>query len=1292
MEGTRQSILNEITTWVTNQPGSSNTYWIYGLPGIGKTSLAHSICETLHERNQLIGAFFCQRDDTNSSEPRNILPTLLYKLAENSPTFRGIVAERLRSNPNLTSESMKATHFLDFFLSLPGHPNGHSCAFVIDALDECGNYQSRQDVLKALTDATALAPWFKIIITSRPEADIERFFRGITGSSYSSYDLATDRKASDDLGTFARSQFDLVASNWGLPKSWPEESDFNRVISRANGLFIFIKTLVLALEKCEDAEESLKEALQGSAGTGLESLYGLYSSILKAHSNISGFWRMIVVITTAQYRPLCKEPIAKLTGVKPNLVGKWVNALSSLLYRDEGANGAVRVRHLSISDFFLSDRCEYQANLREAHTQQGIACLEMMIKELRFNICKLDDSRVANTDVKDLQSRIEENISDSLQYSSLYWSNHICFSPDSLNRDPRALGNLKGFFEGPYTLFWIEVLSIMRMVPMGAPSLRRVITSVRVSTGHLCARQSHSDSLKDADSTLLGKIQDVCRFIITFHTPLSISAPHAYISTRPFLPSQSHLSTIFCTTFTKGIEMKGGKLASWPAPPLEWIGHTNGVLCMRYSPNGSHIVTGSIDSTIRIWDAETGTTVGEPLKGHTGWVWGVAYSPNGRHIISGCYDGTIRIWDAETGAAIGKPIEAHEKPVWSVAFSPNGRHIISGSDDGTIQIWDVEKSAAVGKPLEGHIKSVLSVAYSPDGQNIVSGSKDLSVRIWDSETGGMVGNPLEGHRASVRSVIYSPDGRHIVSGSDDNTIRIWDAHTGAAVGKPLEGHGGGVNSVAYSPNGRQIISGSDDYTIKIWDAATGIAVGEPLRGQLSRVWSVAYSPDGRYTISGYDDGIIRIWDAVTGDAVGKPLEAHRNRVSSVAYSPDGRHITSGCDDMTIRIWDADTGAAVGNSLKGGLGKVNSVARSPDGQYIISGSSDGAIRIWDAATGATVGEPLNVHRGAVRSVAYSPDGRYIISGYNNRTIQIWDAKTGAQVGKPLEGHTSIVFSVAYSPDGRHIISGSTDRSLRIWDSKTGAVVGKPLQGHIASVRSVTYSPDGRHIVSGSGDETIRIWDAGTGDVVGDPLKGHTSIVNSVAYSPDGQHIISGSSDKTIRIWDALTGVAVWEPLVGHVGPVWSVACSPDGRHIISGSDDMTIRIWDAKTGTAISNPSEGHTRTMNSIAGSLDSQHIDSASGGDITHVPDLSTHVSIPFSSSSDPIHPMFGLLPDTNGWVTDPEGGLLYWVPPDCRRGLHSPALLTIPVTSKVRSVYLDFTDSAFGTSWTQVFRCAQP
>jgi len=491
MEGTRRSILDRIMAWVTspqetNGASQRNTYWFYGSPGIGKTSLAHSICASLHGREQLAGAFFCRRDDPNLSELRNILPSLIYKLAGAFPLFRTIVANRLRNDLNLTSKSMNHSLFLDFICKLPHHPK-HALVFVIDALDECGDDQSRPVLLKILTDAAEHAPWLKIIVTSRPEVDIDAFFKALTRSSYISYDLAIDQEANGDLRTFAQSQFRLVAKKWHLPDPWPEESLFNRVVSEANGLFIFIRTVVLVLGNCVDPTKSLEATLQDSAGTGLMPLYKLYSGILKAqivHHNAE-FQRVIgVLLATAPYRPLCEETIAELAGLKPNLVEKWMDDLSSLLYRDEGANGGIRIRHLSISEFFVSDHCDYRISVRDANVQLGIACLETMTKQLCFNICKLEDSRLANSDVEDLPSRIEQNISDPLRYSSLYWSYHLWSIPD--NRDQCVLGSLKRFFEGIYPLFWIEVLSLMGMVPIGAPSLRRVISWVKVSATLAC--------------------------------------------------------------------------------------------------------------------------------------------------------------------------------------------------------------------------------------------------------------------------------------------------------------------------------------------------------------------------------------------------------------------------------------------------------------------------------------------------------------------------------------------------------------------------------------------------------------------------------------------------------------------------------------------------------------------------------------------------------------------------------------------------------------------------------------
>ena len=208
LDGTRTGLLKKITDWVVGQEDAThgNTYWIYGLPGIGKTSLAHSICAKLDYQKQLAGSFFCRMNDPDLSEPRKILPTLINKLAIIFPPFRAIVADRLHKTPNLTPESMEYAVFLEFIRALL-HPPKKALVFVIDALDECGSAQSRSNILKALTDAAAEAPWLKVIITSRPEVDIQDFFHSLTQLSYWECDLIADQEATSDLRIFAKHRF-----------------------------------------------------------------------------------------------------------------------------------------------------------------------------------------------------------------------------------------------------------------------------------------------------------------------------------------------------------------------------------------------------------------------------------------------------------------------------------------------------------------------------------------------------------------------------------------------------------------------------------------------------------------------------------------------------------------------------------------------------------------------------------------------------------------------------------------------------------------------------------------------------------------------------------------------------------------------------------------------------------------------------------------------------------------------------------------------------------------------------
>ena len=380
MDGTRKFVLNQVIGWATKkpEPEENNTYWIYSLPGIGKTSLAHSICAILHDNRQLAGTFFCQRDNESLNDDRNILPTLIDRLARTFPPFRSVVAKRLRDDPRPTPGAIDDS-LLPELISKVSRAPVHTLVFVIDAFDECGGASSRPAILRALTDAAASARWLKIIFTSRAEVDIDN---ALLGLSHKRYDLGVDKEASSDLELFAQTRFERVASTLRLLTPWPEPPLFEKVISRAEGLFIFIETIARDIEQCEDPE-LLKATLEDSDGTGLTSLYQLYSSILKRHiKHDTDEFRQVIgaLLTATQYRPLRTAALAELAGVSPELVNEWVAGLQSLLYKN--ANGEIRVRHLSVSDFLTN------VYLGDVNMPLGTARL---VKEYHFNASKLDD-------------------------------------------------------------------------------------------------------------------------------------------------------------------------------------------------------------------------------------------------------------------------------------------------------------------------------------------------------------------------------------------------------------------------------------------------------------------------------------------------------------------------------------------------------------------------------------------------------------------------------------------------------------------------------------------------------------------------------------------------------------------------------------------------------------------------------------------------------------------------------------------------------------------------------------
>ncbi len=409
--------------------------------------------------------------------------------------------------------------------------------------------------------------------------------------------------------------------------------------------------------------------------------------------------------------------------------------------------------------------------------------------------------------------------------------------------------------------------------------------------------------------------------------------------------------------------------------PEELPSHLVGRLIRRAEPGVVALRDRAHPTMPRPWLRPLGTGLASAggalvriLTGHSRGVSALAVLPDG-HVVSGSDDCMVRVWDLLTGETTCT-LEGHSESVTAVAVLPDGR-VVSGSVDRNLRAWDL----AIGETtciLEGHSEWVRAVAVLPDGR-VISGSDDRTLRVWDLATGETTCT-LKGHSALVTAVVVLPDGR-VVSGSDDRTLRVWDLATGETI-RTLEGHSGWVHAVAVLPDGR-VASGSADRTLRVWDLATGEATCT-LEGHSDWVAAAAVLPNGRIA-SGSADRTLRVWNLATGETT-CILDGHSAWVTAVAVLPDGR-VVSGSTDRTLRVWDLATGETT-CTLEGHSEWVRAVAVLPDGR-VVSGSDDRTLRVWDLATGETTCA-LEGHSVWVTAMAVLADGR-VVAASDDRTL-------------------------------------------------------------------------------------------------------------------------------------------------------------------------------------------------------------------------------------------------------------------------------------------------------------------
>ncbi|XP_045784392.1 F-box/WD repeat-containing protein 7 [Maniola jurtina] len=290
--------------------------------------------------------------------------------------------------------------------------------------------------------------------------------------------------------------------------------------------------------------------------------------------------------------------------------------------------------------------------------------------------------------------------------------------------------------------------------------------------------------------------------------------------------------------------------------PIVMRGHDEHVItCLQFY--GNRILSGSDDTTLKVWSAITGKCL-RTLVGHSGGVW--SSQMVGDLVISGSTDRTLRVWSAKSGQCL-KVLAGHTSTVRCMHLHQN--KVVSGSRDATLRVWSIPDGRCL-RVLIGHLAAVRCVQY--DGKVVVSGAYDYFVKVWNPETGECL-HTLAGHTNRVYSLQF--DGIHVVSGSLDTSIRVWDVESGQ-LKHTLTGHQSLTSGMELHSN--ILVSGNADSTVKVWDITTGHCL-HTLSGPNKHQSAVTcLQSSNRFVITSSDDGTVKLWDVQTGEFIRNLVE------------------------------------------------------------------------------------------------------------------------------------------------------------------------------------------------------------------------------------------------------------------------------------------------------------------------------------------------------------------------------------------------------------------------------------
>jgi hypothetical protein len=500
---TRVDVLADIEKWMADSSGKP-VYWLTGVAGTGKTTIAQSVAimADAKERRCLFGSFFFSR--TGAADRRSaaaVIPTLVYQLALKNGLFCSRLCDAIGSEPDIfrkRAEVQAKALLSDTCAHIPSRLP-YPLVVVIDALDECDKQRGNEGstLISVLLGALQSLPFLvKIFITSRPDASIENMFARADFQEKSE-GLALHRDIEDsivhgDIRRYLRYELDELAAEHPkvtIPPSFPLDEEFVALQDRAGTLFIYART---ALEFVKNPNTDPRRQIElllstnprdASHGFGeLDTLYMHVVSQALKHSGIKPQAVRDVLASLVILREKMKVvALAALNGIKKEDCQAIVRSLASVILHDHAFEESIRPIHLSFSDFLLDcDRSTdaYAVDVSAHHLRLAERCLRIMNECLRKDICEIRDPSLFNTEVTDLDQRLDCYVPPQLRYACRFW--HVHF--ELVSTVSAGVASYLEEFCQKHLLHWLELLSLLGELPVVLTSMTSFLAHLYVST------------------------------------------------------------------------------------------------------------------------------------------------------------------------------------------------------------------------------------------------------------------------------------------------------------------------------------------------------------------------------------------------------------------------------------------------------------------------------------------------------------------------------------------------------------------------------------------------------------------------------------------------------------------------------------------------------------------------------------------------------------------------------------------------------------------------------------------